>query len=478
MIAHRTGSFVLGQECSLKYKESFVIIQLFFLRRITILQLVHVWLLLALSCPAWGQPAAPSTIVQTLSLDEAIALALQHNRLIKNASLEVSKAEHQLSAARTRHFPVFNTLVLQSWDISSTDKNIFPAFPSFIPIPSTDTLVKEQQPTAYFIGQMTQPLTQQYKITLGVHLRGVMRDIAREQLREQRQSTVDKVKKTYYGILQTQSSMEAAGESIKFLRELDRLEGRYWQQQVVLKSEVLEVKAKLAKSEQQELSLRNNLATQKEQMNDLLGRNILTPFRVQAVPLATSWENDLEAARTQALKQRPEIKEARLKTRQAEYDRSIKKAEYIPDISFFASYARAVNLDPVPENTGFLGFMLYWEPFDWGRKRKELAEKTDAIAQTINLTRETESQILIDVNSKFRKLHETRSALRATQMAQEAVREKLREELDKFKNGTALTKDVLQSQTSLAEADSQHHQALMSFWTAKADFEKAIGEEK
>jgi outer membrane protein TolC len=39
-------------------------------------------------------------------------------------------------------------------------------------------------------------------------------------------------------------------------------------------------------------------------------------------------------------------------------------------------------------------------------------------------------------------------------------------------------KDVLQAQTSLANADYDYQKALLSFWTAKADFEKAIGEER
>jgi outer membrane protein TolC len=49
---------------------------------------------------------------------------------------------------------------------------------------------------------------------------------------------------------------------------------------------------------------------------------------------------------------------------------------------------------------------------------------------------------------------------------------------DKYKNQTALLKDVLQAQTELAQADTKYQEALTSFWTAKADFEKAIGEEK
>ncbi len=181
-------------------------------------------------------------------------------------------------------------------------------------------------------------------------------------------------------------------ESIRFLREMERLRGRYLKEQVVLKSESLEVKAKLAQEEQHQIVLRNQLATQKEQLNNLMGRNILTEFRVNPMPEATALENDLEAARTRALQQRAEVREARLKIRQAEYDRWIKQSEYIPDISFIASYTRTVNLSPVPENLGFAGFLLTWEPFDWGRKRRELAAKTETVAQTQNTSRETESR--------------------------------------------------------------------------------------
>ena len=43
---------------------------------------------------------------------------------------------------------------------------------------------------------------------------------------------------------------------------------------------------------------------------------------------------------------------------------------------------------------------------------------------------------------------------------------------------TVLLKDVLQAQTSLASADYEYQKALLSFWTAKADFEKAMGEDR
>ncbi len=444
--------------------------------------IIFMWMLLVLTAPALAQPpgAGPRNV---LTLEDAVDIALRDNRLVRNAALEVSKSEHLLAAARTRRWPIFEVIVLENWTLTAQaqDKNIFGGFSGILPIPipiTTPEVTRNREPNALLMGFMTQPLSQQYRIGLNISMHDVMRQISREKLRAQRQSTVSDVKRLYYSILQTQSMVETVEESIRFLRELDRLEGRYLKEQVVLKSESLEVKAKLAQAEQERVTLRNNLATQKEQLNDRLGRNILTEFVINPVPEATALENDLEGARTRALRQRPEVREARLMIKQAEYDRWIKQAEYIPNISFSMSYTRAVNLEPLPENMAFAGFMMTWEVFDWGRKRRELAAKTETLAQTRNTTRETESQVMIDVNSKFRNLQATRSQLQASRASQDAAREKLKEMTDKFKNNTALLKDVLQAQTNLAEADSKYQQALSSFWTTKAEFEKATGEEK
>lgn len=440
------------------------------------------WLIQSLVGSAWGQPHGKPA-ANLLTLEQALDSALRDNRLVKNAVLEVGKLEDLTSAARTRRLPNFNLTFLSSLQISELDPNfqgaVLGAIPVFLPsLPRDYTARTIRRPEYFTVGQLTQPIFQQYKISLNISLHQIMRDMAQEKVRAQRQSTVNEVKKTYYGIIQTQSSLDTVAASIKFLQELDRLTDRYVKTQVALKSENMEVKAKLARAEHDAATLQNRLASQKELLNDLMGREILTPFRVNPVPETTPGENDLEGARTRAVNQRPETRESKLKIKQAEYDRRLKQAEYIPTLDFTLSYINTANVELLPRNIGFAGLMLTWEPFDWGRKRKELGEKSRAVVQAKNLSQEADSQVLLEVNKAFRKLRETRSAIRASQMDQEAGREKLREMLDKYKTGTVLLKDVLQAQSSLSEADKQYQDAILSFWTAKAEFEKAVGEEK
>ena len=137
------------------------------------------------------------------------------------------------------------------------------------------------------------------------------------------------------------------------------------------------------------------------------------------------------------------------------------------------------NFDEIiPKNLASAGLTMKWEVFDWGRKRDQLAEKDKAIEQAKDRSREVENRVLIDVSDKFRKLQQTRQAFVVAQLAEETARENLRVNTNKYKFTAALMSDVLESQSTLAEANHQLQQALLGYWTAQAEFEKALGEDK
>ena len=294
-----------------------------------------------------------------------------------------------------------------------------------------------------------------------------------------KQFAIDQVRQTYYALLQKQSALESIRESITSYRELDRVTSDNVAQQVSLKSASLDVKTRLAKAEYEALNISNELATQKEQLNNLLGRDVRAEFRVNPAPNVNGFPADLESARNRALAQRPEIREAELKVRQAEVDRRIKKSEYIPDVSAGFLYMTFRNFDEIiPKNLASSGLTMKWEVFDWGRKRDQLAEKDKAIEQAKDGSREVKNRVLIDVSDKFRKLQQTRQAFVVAQLAEETARENLRVNTNKYKFTAALMSDVLESQSTLAEANHQLQQALLGYWTAQAEFEKALGEDK
>jgi outer membrane protein TolC len=442
--------------------------------------------LLLLHGLAWPQQPATSpseSEVEELSLERAVALALKENRQIKIASLEIDKFNDRLAVARTHRLPHFELSLLATQLINPIEFNFkkgdLGSLTGIGPVPATDVTVKAPRRPALFItGSVFQPLSQQYRLGLVDRKIETGREIAKEQLRAKQLEIVSNVKRAYYAVLQSQSALRSVEQTLKLYQELDRVTDQYVVQQVALRADSLEVKTRVQKIVYEAMTLRDQLEDHRERLNQLLGRDIRTGFRVSPVPELIRYEVDLNEAREMALAKRPEVNEARLKVQAAEYDRRIKKSEYIPDLSVGVRYVSVQDVKLLPQNILQAGFQLTWEPFDWGRKRHEMAEIGKTAAQAETGLRETQNLILIEVGDKFRKLGQSRQALITAQMGQDAALENVRVLNARYSMQEALIKDVLQSQTALAEANHQYQQALLSFWTAKADFEKAIGAEQ
>jgi outer membrane protein TolC len=441
--------------------------------------LLGLLLLILIRSPVHAQQSA-ATSAESLTLEQAIDLALRDNHAMKIAHLEVDKADESIAAAKTFRLPSLHAYTLVSKNLANNEldvpnpaANLFPGLgPFFI-------LNDSSQTRAIFAGSVIQPLTQQYRIGLNIKLQRVSSQLAQAKLRQQQNETIDQVKKAYYAILQTRSGLSSVEEALKSYHELDKVTGDYVVQQVALKADHLTVQTRLAKVEYEQLELSNQLATQKERLNTLLGRDVGTTFEVAAVPEFTSFVTDLAAARKTALERRPELQQARLAIEQATLDRRIKKSEYIPDVSAGFVYLTPRNYPPViPKNFADVGVAVSWEFFDWGRKKHQLAEKEKAVEQAKNGLKETEDQVLIDVGDKLRKLQQSGQALRVARLAENSAKENLRVSTGRYKFQAVMLSDVLQSQASLAEATHDYQSALLAFWTAKAEFEKALGEDK
>lgn len=417
-----------------------------------------------------------------LTLDEAVSLGQANNRQIKNAVLTAAIDEDKIAEARTYRLPSLSTYAQGSELLTPVDftfqKGVFGQFPGIGPVPARDTKIHTpQQPTFYGFMQLSQPLSQQYKIRLNIQLAKLARATDEQKLRGQKQSVTNQIKNLYYAILQTQSSLASSEENLKFDRELERTTTQLVSEKAALKSESLDVKARIAREEYNNLTLSDTLASQKEQLNSLLGRDVRIDFSVVELPGATSMEVSLREAQTKALSARPELGEGRLRVQQAELNRRITKADYIPDVSLTVNNLSLINVNLLPSNVVSAGVLITWNPVDWGRRKHELAEASKQIDQSKNSLNDAEAQVLVDVAAKFRKLAESRALLAAARLQLEADREKLRVLMNQYEQKVALLQDVLQQRSSVESATSQNTQALLSFWAAKADFEKSLGEE-
>ena len=418
---------------------------------------------------------------EILTLDQAISLAQTNNRQIKITKQGVLAANDQILAARAQRYPQFNFQLTGSGLLTPVSVS-FPegslGLIGSVPNPSHNVLVTtEPKFSGMGLAEAYQPLSQLYNIHLNIEALRVSKKLVEEQLRQQRQQITNSVKDAYYSLLQTQSALDAAQDNVKSLREIDRTTDEYLKEKTVLPYQSTGVKAQLAQAELQVITLEDTLQTQKENLNVLMARDVRTDFRVNPVPSELPEETDLGAARQKALDNRSEIRQAKIKIDQAIYNRRIEKAQYIPQVGIQYLFFQPFAIQGLPNAVNTLGINFKWDIYDWGYKKHLMDEKQRSIDQSeLNLT-ETQSQVAVDLGSHFRKLREARANVKVAQIAQQAEKEKLQVVLEQYKQKATLLTNALSEQSTMTQANSTYLQALSSFWTARSDFEKALGED-
>lgn len=428
-----------------------------------------------------GQPAESEQAGELLTLERAIEIAFQKNRQMQNSTLDVEKWTDQIESNKSQRYPQLQVSVTPAYRLSPIEmtfpQGAFGTYPAPVgPVPAENTtLTTERGYTTAIEASVVQPLSQLYKIGLSIEQLGIGADMSREDLRNQRQAVANGVRQAYFAVLQSQSSLEALREQVASSRELLRVVTEQAAAVTALRPALLQARVSLAQAEYNVGVTRHTLSSQKEQLNHVLGRDPQTPFHVAEIPATRTLQSDLAAARAAALRQRPDLRKARLNVQYADYSVSLKRADYMPEVSLVYKYFAPVTSEVLPQSISYVGVEISWDVFDWGKKKHDIDQLVRARMQAQNSAQDLASQIELDVNSSFRKLEDARTFLNVAELNREAARAQLRATMDSFREQAVLPKDLLAAQAALAQANDQYRQGVLAFWEARSSFEKAIG---
>lgn len=423
--------------------------------------------------PLRGQEPAP-----LLTLDAALTLAQQQNRVLKAERLGADKADQQLAAFRTQKRPLFDVRVTSGSLLAPLDfrfpAGAFGVFPTTGPIPPAQTTITTNPGlTAVVFANVTQPLTQLPRLGRGERAVALGRDVATEQARARELEVIANVRSLYYGIVQAEAAMRARHESVRLFQELQRLTDRYVAEQVVLPDEALTVRAGLLQQEHEILVLRHAATDAREKLNALLARALDEPFQVEPLRPAAMDDTSLRAAEERAGEARPEVRIRRLQAEQAGFDLRASATPGMPDVSASFSYAGFWGFQVLPRHGAMLGVLAAWEPWDWGRRKAEREGKRVTLAQAELAVTEAAALVRVDVRSRFRAVQEAFARLPVCEAGRDAARERLRVATARVSQEAALERAVLEAQTRVAQADFDCQKALADYWTAQAELERA-----
>lgn len=423
-----------------------------------------------------------SRAADILTLDAALDAAAKNNRAIAVAKLEQQKSSLVANVAKTRRWPVFSVNVLASQSVLRSgitlDKGILGDYANVGPIPGrTTTLNVPRRPSAIVYATAAQPLSQQFRIGLGIALAKVGEAAATQSLHVRELDAAVQVRTLYLSILQLQSRRRSLESTRAFLQRLELEVSNNVAQKTALSADLSNVKAQIAEVDLGLVKLRDPIESQRAELNRWMGRDPDDSWEAAEPAPEAGDTTDLAQLQAKAREQRPELQLAALETKKADLDARIKNAERIPDLSLTYTSFTTGNLgSALPSRLGFAGFQLTWDGFDWGRKRMELKEKQLAKRQAELEQVDLAARIQTEVGHRHRRVAEAQAEVRAAVLVRQAADDQLRVATDRYRQKEVLLSDVLKAQAAVTDAETRAATAQLSLATAQAELKRALGD--
>ncbi len=400
----------------------------------------------------------------TVTLDEAVALALQVNPSMVQARGAVT------TAGWTKRQAIGNWLPTLSAN-SSVSTNSSERFDA-----ATQRSVSGSS-TSYSAG-FSASMTIFDGLGRAAENRAASADFesADASLVDQRFQTMLQTKQSFFAALAAEELVRVSETRIQRAEEQLKIARGKLAAGSGTRSDTLSSRVELANAELQRVNAETALATAKAGLARLIG----VEGDVQAVGEGRFRELafvDTTGLRTEAIARSPAIEQADAAARAASAQIAVSRAQYFPSIN--ASYSNSYAGSEISNlsNSWSLRMSLSWPIFN-GFSR-ELNQSRSAVNRDVALAQAEDSrrQVNADLTQYVASLTSARTRLTIAQTSRAAADEDLRVQRERYRLGAATTVDVLVSQVNLDQAEVDIVQARFDYFVAKAQIEALIGRE-
>lgn len=429
-----------------------------------------------------GNTAAQNNATLTLSLEQAIDLALQQNRDIKLAQLGVVDSEHKKEIARSAYFPHIKneSSILHITELAGVEipAGAFGTHPDTGPIPGQNLFLDQGALTSYTSGTgLDQPFTQMFKIHESN--RAAIADIntAKIQVNQAQNEVALKVRQLYYGILIAQLKQQAAEEEVAASRVKLQESTDAVKQGSALDVAVLESRASFLDAGQTALTQKLQIHDLMVTLDDLLGLPLTTDLQLDADTSVASVPTPSREECIQIAQQHsPDIQSAEQAVVKAKAGLGAAKDAYIPDITGLARYSYQSGVPLLVHNFGTFGVSFSYDLFDGGRRNSQIKDSRTILSQAqLNLAK-VEEEVAVQVESAYDRVEQLQNLVSVAQEVLQARTEAARLTDRQFEQNAALASARAEAHAKALSARASSLEANLGLSLAQGELKKTIGE--
>jgi outer membrane protein TolC len=305
-----------------------------------------------------------------------------------------------------------------------------------------------------------------------------MDSAATHQLERTDQEILFRVVQSYYGVLLATKQLEIAEQAEKTAKAItDRSQVRY-DAGLVVESDLLSAKVRLAGREQELIRARNNLDLARAQLNTAMGVSGDAQYQpVKAIAEKSLPPASLTEMEQKALMTRPDLKRIESQQSAQELSVAIAKSSFGPRLNAFAGWQldNPTFLAGGGGNNWLGGIELQIDLFQGGAKRaalsreRAIAEKMAALKQAAN------DAVRLEVRQAYYDQDASRQQIEVARAAIAEAQESLRINQDRYDGGLLTITDLLGAEEAARRSQADYWQAVFQYHISYANLELASG---
>ena len=419
---------------------------------------------------------------EPLTLESSIEIALRNSIVLDIAREGVKGATAQKREAITGFLPKFNTSYSYT-RLNEAPTFQFPAIQSVPPlftIPATTMQTGTKDNYKWTI-EVRQPLFTGGGLIANYQASSIGEDVAQIEEAAKKQDVVQDVKIAYYEILRAQKIQETALQSVEMLTAHRDVAENYFKVGMIPKNDLLHTEVELANGKQALIKAQNAVEITKARFNTILKRKIFAPVEIVDELKYQPFEKQLEECFNIASNNRPELKIASLKARQAGKLVNVARSEYFPTLSIVANYERfgddasVSGSDYQEAKSWYVMGVASWNFWEWGKTKFRVDASSAKKNQALGAQRELNDQVALEIKYASLNLQEAEKQITVSQQVIEQAEENFRISEERFKERVATSTEVLEAQTLLTKAKSEYANALGDYNINLAKLQRAMG---
>jgi outer membrane protein len=415
--------------------------------------------------PATQSPTRPPVAGRVITLDEAVDIALESQPQIQARLSDYAAARYRVDQAMAPLLPQLNATASASRSQNS------------VLSPTSSTDVASRVLRGFDETLLAQVALSQLLFDFGKNLAGrdaarKLADVALEDIELQRQLISLAVKEAYTNMLFSQRLIKVQEQAVERAGLNLRSARGFYDVGTRPRSDVARAEVDVANARVDLIRARNAERLARVALNTAMGIDVDTPTQVQDNLVYEPIVLDRMQTRAEALRQRPEYRQARLRVDAAEASERQAFRNFFPDITGSGSYGRVrTELAEVWSLT----LSMSWSIYDGGgriaRYREAKANSEGARARV----RATELDIAQQLEQAQIIIEEAQERILAAQAAVASAQENFNLAQGRFDAGVGTILELTDAQLALTQAQNTETQALADYRIAIYRFDRARG---